>query len=63
MGYAARPLGLVARVCYCIAGVGIFMPSNAFGAGRWISAAGVGLGVALLAREKIVRRRAVAAGS
>jgi len=61
MGYAARPIGLVARIAYCVAGVGIFWPANAFGAGRWINAAAVGLGVALIAWDRIVRRRAVAA--
>jgi len=61
MGYAAGPLGLAARVLYCAAGVGIFWPANAFGAGRWINAAGVVLGVVLIARDKVVRRRAVAA--
>jgi TRAP-type uncharacterized transport system fused permease subunit len=60
MGYAARPLGLAVRIVYCVAGMGIFWPANAFGAGRWINAAGVGLGVALIAWGKIVHRRAVA---
>ena len=63
MGYAARPLGLAARIVYCVAGVGIFWPANAFGAGRWINAAGVGLGLALIAWDRIIRRRAVAAGA
>jgi TRAP-type uncharacterized transport system fused permease subunit len=61
MGYASRPLGLATRVAYCVAGTGIFWPAGAFGAGRWINAAGVGLGVALIAWDRIVRRRAVAA--
>lgn len=63
MGYAARPLGLAARIAYCVAGVGIFWPASAFGVGRWINAAGIGVGVALIAWDKIVRRRAVAAGA
>jgi len=62
MGYAARPLGFAARACHGVTGLCLFMPANAFGAGRWINAAGVGLAVALFAREKAVSRRAVAAG-
>ncbi|HEY6239309.1 MAG TPA: TRAP transporter fused permease subunit [Burkholderiales bacterium] len=61
MGYAAGPLGMVARVCYGVAGVCLFMPANAFGAGRWINAAGLGLAVAMFVREKLARRRALAA--
>src|SRR5262245_11495508 len=45
MGFVTRPLGLVARICHCLAGICIFMPAGAFGAGRWISAAGAALGV------------------
>lgn len=62
MGYAARPLGLVARVCHGVTGLCVFMPANAFGAGRWVNAAGAGLALALFVREKAVRRRAIAAG-
>ncbi len=62
MGYAARPLGFAARVCHGVTGLCLFMPANAFGAERWINAAGVGLAVAMFVREKAVRRRAVAAG-
>jgi len=62
MGYAVRPLGLAARVCHGVTGVCLFMPANAFGAERWINAAGVALAVALFVREKAVRRRAAAAG-
>jgi len=61
MGYAARPLGFAARICHGVTGVCLFMPANAFGAGRWINAAGLGLAVAMLVREKASRRRAVAA--
>src|SRR5437660_610445 len=61
MGYAARPLGFAARVCHGVTGLCLFMPANAFGAGRWINAAGAGLAVAMFVREKAVRRRAVAA--
>jgi TRAP transporter 4TM/12TM fusion protein len=62
MGYSVRPLGWTARVYHGVTGVGIFMPADAFGAGRWINAAGIGLAVALFCWEKITRRRAVAAG-
>jgi TRAP-type uncharacterized transport system fused permease subunit len=61
MGYATRPLGPAARIVYCVAGMGIFWPASALAAGRWINAAGVALGVALIAWDRIVRRRAVAA--
>jgi len=61
-GYAARPLGFVARVCHGVTGLCLFMPASVLGAERWINAAGVGLAVALFVREKAVRRRAVAAG-
>jgi len=63
MGYSAQPLRLLSRVAYCVAGIGIFLPASAFGAGRWINAAGVGLGAALIAWEKLARRRVMAAGS
>jgi hypothetical protein len=62
MGYSVRPLGWTARLYYGITGIVIFMPADAFGAGRWINAAGIGLAVALFFWEKAVRRRAVAAG-
>src|SRR6266571_2949905 len=62
MGYAARPLGFAARACHGVTGLCLFMPANAFGAERWINAAGVGLAVALFVREKAVSRRVVAAG-
>jgi TRAP transporter 4TM/12TM fusion protein len=62
MGYATRPLGLLARVLYCFAGIGIFMPQDALGAGRWINLSGAVLGVALLAWAKVVGRRAAATG-
>src|SRR6266853_4803067 len=38
------------------------MPADAFGAGRWINAAGIGLAAALFFWEKAARRRVVAAG-
>src|SRR5882762_9884996 len=62
MGYAARPLGFAARVCHGVTGLCLFMPASVLGAERWINAAGVGLAVALFVREKVIRRRAVAAG-
>lgn len=57
MGYSSRPLGVLARLLHCAAGVGIFMPANAFGAERWINVAGVASGVALLAWGKIAGRQ------
>jgi TRAP transporter 4TM/12TM fusion protein len=60
MGYALRPLGLAARVLHCLAGVAIFMPAGALGAGRWINAAGVIFGAALFAWGKISLKHALA---
>src|SRR5207244_5590969 len=48
MGYALRPLGLAARFSFGVTGLCLFMPANAFGAGRWINAAGIGLAVGML---------------
>jgi TRAP-type uncharacterized transport system fused permease subunit len=62
MGYAMRPLGFVARVSFAVTGLCLFMPASAFGAGRWINVAGMGLAAAIFAREKAARRRVVAAG-
>jgi hypothetical protein len=62
MGYAMRPLGLAARVSFAVTGLCLFMPASAFGAGRWINVAGMGLAAAIFVREKAVRRRVVAAG-
>jgi len=63
MGYAMRPLGFVARVSFAVTGLCLFMPASAFGAGRWINAAGIGLAAAIFVREKAAGRSAVAAGS
>jgi hypothetical protein len=62
MGYSVRPLGWAARVYCGVTGICVFMPADAFGAGRWINAAGIGLAVALFSWEKAARHRAVAAG-
>jgi TRAP-type uncharacterized transport system fused permease subunit len=62
MGYAVRPLGLIARICFGVTGLCLFMPANAFGAGRWINVAGTVLAIAMLVREKAARGSAVAAG-
>jgi len=57
MGYSARTLGWAARAYYAATGICIFMPSSAFGAGRWINAAGVLMAVALYVWEKSTGRR------
>jgi TRAP-type uncharacterized transport system fused permease subunit len=60
MGYSRRPLGLLARACYAITGVCIFLPADTFGAGRWINAAGVLMGIAIFVRERLARASASA---
>src|SRR5258708_9709764 len=61
MGYAIRPLGFVARVSFAVTGLCLFMPASAFGAGRWINAAGIGLAAAIFVRDKAAGRSAGAA--
>src|SRR5258706_6717037 len=61
MGYAMRPLGLAARVSFAVTGLCLFMPASAFGAGRWINVAGIGLGSPMLLRGEAARPRALAA--
>src|SRR5262245_45369728 len=61
MGFVTRPLGLVARICHCLAGICIFMPASVPAGGRWINAAGVVAGAALLAWERFDRRPRVIA--
>jgi hypothetical protein len=58
MGYAV----LIARICFGVTGPCLFVPANAFGAGRWINVAGTVLAIAMLVREKAARGSAVAAG-
>src|SRR5258706_3124143 len=44
MGYAARPLGLSARLAFAVTCLCLFMPAGAFGARRLINVAGIGAG-------------------
>ena len=60
MGYSGRPLGWAARAYYAVTGIALFMPSDVFGSGRWINAAGTGLAVALFLWERVRRGRSVA---
>jgi TRAP-type uncharacterized transport system fused permease subunit len=60
MGYSVRPLGWTARAYYAVTGIALFMPSDVFGSGRWINAAGTGLAVALFLWERARRSRSVA---
>jgi TRAP transporter 4TM/12TM fusion protein len=60
MGYSMRPLGWGARTYHALTGIALFMPADAFGAGRWINAAGAGLAVALFLLERVRRGRPVA---
>ncbi len=55
MGYAVRPMTLFERTYYALIGVCTFMPSVAFGMGRWINLAGVVAGLLLYGWER--RRR------
>ena len=61
MGYSVRPLRVLDRLGYAATGICIFMPAGAFGAGRWINLAGIGLAVATFLLEKAIGRRAAAA--
>jgi TRAP-type uncharacterized transport system fused permease subunit len=55
MGYATRPLGLVDRALYFIAGVCLMLPVNIFPTARWLNVAGFCIGVGLLIWERMTR--------
>jgi TRAP-type uncharacterized transport system fused permease subunit len=57
MGYSVRQLGWATRAYYAVTGIALFMPADAFGAGRWINAAGAGLAFVLFLWERFPARR------
>jgi TRAP transporter 4TM/12TM fusion protein len=62
MGYSVRRLGAPGRVYYGITGLCLLIPLEAFGGGRWVNLAGLGMAIALVVGERALRRRrAVAA--
>lgn len=58
MGYSVRPLGVLARIYYGVAGIFFVVPLEAFRAGRWMNVAAVCMVAALFAWEQTLRRRA-----
>jgi TRAP transporter 4TM/12TM fusion protein len=58
MGYSFRPLLRPERALYLVTGLCLLTPLETFGVGRWINAAGVGLAVVLLFRDRVKRRAA-----
>jgi TRAP transporter 4TM/12TM fusion protein len=60
MGYFVRPLDLVMRLGFAVAGIGAFVPIGAFAGASTAIAAGIVLGGLLAGRELIGRRRAAA---
>jgi TRAP transporter 4TM/12TM fusion protein len=62
MGYSVRNLGGVERALYLFAGLCLLLPLEAFGGARWVNGIGGLLALALFARERMIKRRAVQAG-
>jgi len=58
IGYSFRPLGAGARLLYIVAGVALLLPLGAFSGARTINLIGAGLALALVAAERVARRRA-----
>ena len=48
------------RVVYLVAGLFLLLPIGAFGVGRWVNLVGLALAVAIVVREKLLRRNVVA---
>jgi TRAP transporter 4TM/12TM fusion protein len=63
MGYSVRDLGWLDRALHLVAGICLIVPVGAFAEARWMNIAGALLGVALLAWERALRRRAAATPS
>jgi TRAP transporter 4TM/12TM fusion protein len=57
MGYSIRPIGALERLVYVVAGLCLLTPLDAFGIGRWVNAVGAGMAIALIVRERMIRRR------
>ena len=60
MGYSVRHLAMADRVVYLVAGLFLLLPIGAFGVGRWVNLVGLALAVAIVVREKLLRRNVVA---
>jgi TRAP transporter 4TM/12TM fusion protein len=60
MGYSVRLLRPLDRALYLAAGLCLLTPLDAFGAGRWINGIGAIIAVAILIRERVLRRRGAA---
>jgi TRAP-type uncharacterized transport system fused permease subunit len=63
MGYATRPLGLLDRCLYFVAGVCLMMPVNIFPTARYLNIAGAALGIGLLIWERMGRSDRAAASA
>ena len=60
MGYSVRHLAMADRVVYLVAGLFLLLPIGAFGVGRWVNLVGLALAVAIVVREKLLRRNVIA---
>lgn len=58
MGYSVRPLGVLSRVYYGVAGIFFVVPLEAFRGGRWMNVLAVCMVAALFLQEQYLRRRA-----
>jgi TRAP transporter 4TM/12TM fusion protein len=58
MGYSVRPLGLLDRSAYFIAGACLMLPVGAFAAARWFNLAGAVIAVTLFVWERVRRQSA-----
>jgi TRAP transporter 4TM/12TM fusion protein len=61
MAYATRPLSLLDRLVYFVAGACLMLPVGAFSAARWFNIAGACLAAALFVWERFMRRSETAA--
>ena len=59
MGYFARPIGVVGRLLFAVAGLALMLPVSAFGVGYWVNAAGLCLGALTIFSHYRVNRTAV----
>ena len=57
MGYSVRPLGVLSRAYYGVAGLFFVVPLEAFQAGRWMNVAAICMVAALFLWEQNLRRR------
>jgi TRAP-type uncharacterized transport system fused permease subunit len=60
MGYSVRHLTAIDRLVYLITGLFLLLPIGAFGIGRWVNLVGLALAIAIVVREKLLRRNMVA---